>query len=51
MGGPTAAYHIAFARLKLQKKEFEDAEETLDEALQLDYQVRVVFHQQKCVKT
>ncbi|XP_064621218.1 cilia- and flagella-associated protein 70-like isoform X2 [Lineus longissimus] len=38
MGGPTAAYHIAFARLKLQKKEFEDAEDSLNEALQLDYQ-------------
>ena len=39
-GGPTADYHIAMARLKLQKRELADAEEELNEALQLDYQVR-----------
>ena len=38
-GGPTADYHIAMARLKLQKRELADAEEELNEALQLDYQV------------
>lgn len=38
-GGPTADYHIAMARLKLQKRELPDAEEELNEALQLDYQV------------
>ncbi|XP_052097650.1 cilia- and flagella-associated protein 70-like isoform X3 [Mytilus californianus] len=37
-GGPTSQYHIAFARLKLQKKETTDAEESLNEALQFDYQ-------------
>lgn len=39
VGGPTSQYHIAFARLKLQKKETTDAEESLNEALQFDYQV------------
>jgi hypothetical protein len=39
VGGPTSQYHIAFARLKLQKKETADAEESLNEALQFDYQV------------
>ncbi|CAG2258081.1 Cilia- and flagella-associated protein 70 [Mytilus edulis] len=38
VGGPTSMYHIAFARLKLQKKETTDAEESLNEALQFDYQ-------------
>ncbi|CAG2193673.1 Cilia- and flagella-associated protein 70 [Mytilus edulis] len=38
VGGPTSMYHIAFARLKLQKKETTDAEERLNEALQFDYQ-------------
>ncbi|CAC5385598.1 Cilia- and flagella-associated protein 70 [Mytilus coruscus] len=38
VGGPTSQYHIAFARLKLQKKETTDAEESLNEALQFDYQ-------------
>lgn len=38
-GGPTADFHIAMARLKLQKKELTDAEEELNDALQLDYQV------------
>ena len=39
MGGPTSAYHISYARMKLQKKEYADAETSLDEALQFDYQV------------
>lgn len=39
-GGPTSNYHICYARLKLQKKEFTDAEESLTEALQFDHQVR-----------
>ena len=38
-GGPSADFHIAMARLKLQKKELADAEEELNDALQLDYQV------------
>lgn len=38
-GGPTADFHIAMARLKLQKRELQDAEEELNDALQLDYQV------------
>lgn len=42
-GGPTAEYHIAMARLKLQKRELTDAEEELNEALQLDYQVSTVL--------
>ncbi|XP_074658992.1 cilia- and flagella-associated protein 70-like isoform X2 [Tubulanus polymorphus] len=37
-GGPTSEYHIAYARLKLQRKEFEEAEESLNEALEQDYQ-------------
>lgn len=37
-GGPTANYHISYSRLKLQKKEFDDAEESLNEALQFDHQ-------------
>ncbi|XP_033734255.1 cilia- and flagella-associated protein 70-like isoform X5 [Pecten maximus] len=37
-GGPTSDYHICYARLKLQKKEFNDAEESLTEALQFDHQ-------------
>lgn len=44
-------YHIAFARLKLQKKETTDAEESLNEALQFDYQVSNeylnIFHAHK----
>ena len=39
MGGPTAHYHIALARVKLQKSELPEAEESLNEALQFDYQV------------
>ncbi|KAL3873547.1 hypothetical protein ACJMK2_036646 [Sinanodonta woodiana] len=38
MGGPTAAYHISLARLKLQKKELSEAENSINEALQFDYQ-------------
>ncbi|CAH1791968.1 unnamed protein product, partial [Owenia fusiformis] len=37
-GGPGAIYHIAYARLKLQKKEMEEAELSLKEALQFDHQ-------------
>jgi len=40
MGGATAHYHIALARVKLQKRELEEAEESLNEALQFDYQVK-----------
>ena len=39
-GGPSAQYHIALARLKLQKRNLEEAEESLKEALQFDHQVR-----------
>lgn len=42
MGGATAHYHIALARVKLQKGELAEAEESLNEALQFDYQVS--FH-------
>ncbi|KAK3092740.1 hypothetical protein FSP39_006770 [Pinctada imbricata] len=38
MGGPTSGYHINYARLKLQKKEYPEAAKSLDEALQFDYQ-------------
>ena len=38
-GGPSAEYHIALARLKLQKDQLQEAEESLKEALQFDYQV------------
>ncbi|KAL5008723.1 hypothetical protein ScPMuIL_014304 [Solemya velum] len=37
-GGPTAIYHIAYARLKLQKHELDEAEESLNEAMQFDHQ-------------
>ncbi|XP_048244462.1 cilia- and flagella-associated protein 70-like isoform X2 [Haliotis rufescens] len=38
MGGPTPGYHIALAKLKLQKREFAAAEEQLSEALQTEHQ-------------
>ncbi|XP_053401426.1 cilia- and flagella-associated protein 70-like isoform X42 [Mercenaria mercenaria] len=38
MGGLTAHYHIALARVKLQKSDLKEAEESLNEALQFDYQ-------------
>ncbi|KAK2186875.1 hypothetical protein NP493_185g01050 [Ridgeia piscesae] len=38
MGGPSAEYHIALARLKLQKRQLEEAAESLQEALQFDHQ-------------
>lgn len=44
MGGATAQYHIAFARVKLQKGELAEAEESLNEALQFDYQVSLLTH-------
>ncbi|XP_072171577.1 cilia- and flagella-associated protein 70-like [Diadema setosum] len=37
-GGPTSAYHVALARLKLQKKELNEANESLNQALVLNYQ-------------
>lgn len=40
MGGATAQYHISLARVKLQKRELSEAEESLNEALQFDYQVK-----------
>ena len=39
VGGPTAQYHIALARVKLQKRVLAEAEDSLNEALQFDYQV------------
>ena len=41
LGGTNAQYHIALARLKLQKHQMDEAEESLKEALQFDHQVRV----------
>ncbi|XP_072032330.1 cilia- and flagella-associated protein 70-like isoform X2 [Amphiura filiformis] len=38
LGGPTPAYHVALARMKLQKKELDDADHSLKEALVLNYQ-------------
>ena len=38
-GGPSGAYHLAMARLQLQKEQFKDAEESIQEALQYSYQV------------
>ncbi|KAL4238526.1 Cilia- and flagella-associated protein 70 [Mactra antiquata] len=38
MGGLTAQYHISLARVKLQKNELKEAEDSLNEALQFDYQ-------------
>ena len=37
--GKTPAYHIATARLKLQKEEYDEAEESLNAALQVEHQV------------
>ncbi|XP_035827894.1 cilia- and flagella-associated protein 70 isoform X2 [Aplysia californica] len=37
-GGPNASYHISLARLRLQKGEYAEAEENLNEALQFDFQ-------------
>ncbi|XP_071834578.1 cilia- and flagella-associated protein 70-like isoform X3 [Apostichopus japonicus] len=37
-GGPTKLYHVALARLHLQKKEYQEAEDNLTKALVLDYQ-------------
>ncbi|XP_077996402.1 cilia- and flagella-associated protein 70-like isoform X2 [Glandiceps talaboti] len=37
-GGPSAPYYVALARLKLQRKELEEAEENLREALVMDHQ-------------
>ena len=39
LGGPSAEYYIAMARLDLQKQALEDAEVNLKEALQFDHQV------------
>lgn len=41
MGGLTAQYHISLARVKLQKSELKEAEDSLNEALQFDYQVTI----------
>ncbi|XP_052275784.1 cilia- and flagella-associated protein 70-like isoform X5 [Dreissena polymorpha] len=38
LGGATALYHISLARVKLQKRELHQAEDSLNEALQFDYQ-------------
>lgn len=38
-GGTTPEYHIAMARLKLQRKELQMVGEELNAALQLDFQV------------
>jgi len=40
VGGPSAEYHISLAHLKLQKHQMEEAEKSLQEALQFDHQVR-----------
>ncbi|XP_059148313.1 cilia- and flagella-associated protein 70-like isoform X2 [Physella acuta] len=37
-GGPSAAYNICLARLRLQKGEYREAEECLTEALQTEFQ-------------
>ena len=39
MGGPTSVYHVALARLKLQKKALDEANESLNQALILNIQV------------
>ena len=38
-GGTSGAYHLAMARVQLQKEQFKDAEESIQEALQHSYQV------------
>ena len=45
-GGTSGAYHLAMARVQLQKEQFKDAEESIQEALQHSYQVRV--HVARC---
>lgn len=42
-GGPSAEYHIALARLLLQKQQLEEAEYNLNQALQYDHQVRLEY--------
>ncbi|XP_038074225.1 cilia- and flagella-associated protein 70-like isoform X4 [Patiria miniata] len=37
-GGPTTAYYVALARFKLQRKELEEAQDSLNQALLLNYQ-------------
>ncbi|XP_071787792.1 cilia- and flagella-associated protein 70-like isoform X3 [Asterias amurensis] len=37
-GGPTAVYYVALARLKLQRKELQEAQDSLNQALLLNYQ-------------
>ncbi|XP_022106996.1 cilia- and flagella-associated protein 70-like isoform X2 [Acanthaster planci] len=37
-GGPSVAYFVALARFKLQRKEFEEAQDSLNQALLLNYQ-------------
>ncbi len=39
IGGPSVEYHLSLARLKLQKHDMEEAEESLKEALQFDHEV------------
>ena len=38
-GGRTTAFHIATAHLKLQKEKYDEAEESLSQAVQMDHQV------------
>ena len=38
-GGPSGHYFLAMARLQLQREQFKDAEESIQEALQYSYQV------------
>ena len=38
-GGPSGGYHLAMAKMQLQKEQFKEAEESIQEALQYSYQV------------
>lgn len=39
MGGPTADYYVALARLHMMKEEYDSAETDLKQATQIDHQV------------
>lgn len=41
--GPSALYYTLLARLHVQKRNYEEAEADLNEALKLDHKVSVVF--------
>ena len=43
LGGASARYHIALARLHMQKNQLAEAEQNLNAAVQVDFQVISLF--------